>query len=272
MALTKKKKVNKELVCFILFAITIPILKTKLLNKYANLIGFVNLLPGQDEELYEEYLDEYILKCNPKMLSFDNYPFADGGSFGWYLTSLKLIREKAIEKNLPFGGFVGTSTASYNDKPNNEKNSITAGELNWSVNTLLAYGAKSYTWFTLIQPRSYALVGSEDEITSMDFERVGLIGANGEETNAYGYAQAINQWVANIDHILMESESVALLATGDAATTTGYTTNSDESVEISVDASNEVGAIVGVFHYKEQRAYYVVNISSKEFGCIGKWW
>lgn len=197
--------------------------KAELLNSYANLTGYINLFPGSDSEEYRTYVQEYIDSCNPTYLSFDQYPFANGGSTATYMGTLKVIREKALGNKIPFAGCVGTSTSSYSQEPNAEVNAITQGQLNWKVNTLLAYGAKGYTWFTLIQPRSFALVGDENGVTGMDFDRAGLIGADGSKTPVYEKAQLINKWVAKIDSILMDSESVAILAAGnDAQSITGY--------------------------------------------------
>ena len=239
--------------------------KTTLLNSYANLIGYANLSTGGDTDAYRKYVQEYIETCHPTMLSFDHYPFANGGSVDFYLKSLKVIREKAIENSISFGGCVGTSTTSYNTKPNTEVNATTQGQINWSVNTLLAYGAKGYTWFTLIQPRNFALYGDEENgITKMDFKRAGLIGADGSETPVYGMAKSINSWVKRIDSILMDSKSLGVLAVGnDAKHETGFNESSYGNMTLSI--GNWIaemyyeGIIAGVFDYKGQTAYYLVN-------------
>lgn len=235
-----------------------------LLNAYANLIGYINLYPGGDTDEYRQYVQDYIDDCHPTYLSFDQYPFASGGSTFAYMDTLKVIREKAIANHIPFTGCVGTSTSSYSQEPNTEVNEITQAQLNWKVNTLLAYGAKGYTWFTLVQPRSFALVGDEEGTTGMDYDRAGLIGADGSKTLVYDKAKLINKWVSKIDSILMDLESVGIIAAGnDAQYITGYSSKTYGNVTLSVgDALADkvkCGVIAGVFDYHGKMAYYIVN-------------
>jgi hypothetical protein len=130
--------------------------------------------------------------------------------------------------------------------------------LKWNVNTLLAYGAKGYNWFTLIQPWYFALEGN-GSIEGMNFNRAGLIGADGSETRNYEAAKEINAWVAGVDSVLMAAKSVDILATGTyAQRNTGV--KKATYADMTVSASNTTyGAIVGVFDYNGKTAYYIVN-------------
>lgn len=241
--------------------------KALLLNKYSNLLGYVNLYPdyNQDGSLdgrYEGYLETYIKNCNPTVLSYDDYPFADGESVEnceWYFNNLAIIRNYASDANIPFIGYIGTGedytqnvTSTTNTLPTNE-------QLKWNVNTLLAYGAKGYNWFTLIQPWYMAMTGTDGAFTGMDFNRLGLIGADGSKTRNYNAAKEVNAWVGKIDSILMEAESVDILAKGTyAQSNTNIAKVTYDNMTLNVEDAT-YGAIVGVFTYHGKTVYYVVN-------------
>lgn len=238
--------------------------KSVLLNRFTNLIGYSNLYGNYtlNNTSYKNYLAEVIDVLKPKLLSFDHYngTTSSNGAIS-YFGSLSAIRDASLENNIPFVGFVSTGedytqlpVYTYDMEP-------TQGDINWNVNTMLAYGAKGYNWFTLIQPWYFALEGDE-EIENMDFDRCGLIGANGEATRNYDAAKAINTFVGTIDHILMASTSVDVIATGSTAK---YETGISKSTygEMTVSAEYSEGAIVGVFDYNGKTAYYVVNYNTE---------
>ena len=248
--------------------------KTSLLNSYANLSGFVNLYPDwhsyRNGTYYtSEYLPQYINKCNPKYLAFDDYPFVTGSDISetvesckYYFSNLKQISNKAKAVGIPFVGFIGTGE-NYSQVPKATSSVYpTAEQLKWNVNTMLAYGAKGFNWFTLIEQWDMALTikeGTASEIGGIEEGRCGLIGAKGNKTRHYDTAKAINNWVSKIDHILMEATNEKILATGTYAK--NNTVVGESSYKgMTVSAENTVyGAIVGVFNYKGKTAYYVVN-------------
>lgn len=237
--------------------------KSVLLNKFTNLIGYSNLYGDYtlNNASYKAYLVEVINKLNPKVLSFDHYngTTSSNGARS-YFGSLAALREVSLDNNIPFIGFVSTGE-DYTQGPIYTDDLLpTAEDIRWNVNTMLAYGAKGYNWFTLIQPWYFALEG-DSEIEGMDFDRCGLIGANGEETRNYGTAKAINSFVSSIDHILMASTSVDVLVTGAYAQhETGISKAAYDGMTVS--AEDNKGAIVGVFDYNGKKAYYVVNYNT----------
>ncbi len=235
--------------------------KSTLINSYTNLLGYVNLYGDYtlNNTQYKAYLAEAISELNPKVLSFDHYSgtTSTNGAKS-YFGSLEAIREASLTNDIPFIGFISTGDDYTPNAIYTDDDAPTPEQIKWNVNTLLAYGAKGYNWFTLIQPWYFALEG-DGEIEGMDFDRCGLIGANGEPTRNYDVAQEINTYVATIDHILMASTSVDVLAVGTSAQTqTGISKTSYNGTTVSAgDAST--GAIVGVFDYNGKTAYYVVN-------------
>lgn len=236
--------------------------KTSLLNSFSGLEGFVNLFPVCRSG-HASYFSEYISNCKPKQLSYDYYPFSGGNySVKEYFNSLYYISKAANENDLPFVGFAGTSNYSYSTSPNNEVNTITSAQISWNVNTLLAYGAKGINWFTLLEPYSFALKGSDGNITGMDFNRAGVIGANGNPTQVYNYVKNVNSWIGQIDGILMNCKNVAVLADGisnDANRANWTNTYGDFTISASTSGGYDTGALAGVFDYAGKTVYYIVN-------------
>lgn len=254
--------------------------KFKLVNGYNKLTAYVNLYPavggGTTEDTlnstYNRYVQEYIDSCNPEFISFDCYPFTSKNGNSRYcqifFNALNLIKNKAQENNLPFWGYIGTHEPLNTVPVITENAAPTAAQLYWSTNMHLAYGAKGMQWFTLIEPWFFALEGYQDDdgtyvLTGMDFDRCGLIGANGEPTRHYSNAKAINSWIGKIDSVLMESENCALLAKGTyAKQVSGITAEAYGELSGIEVSNNEDGAIVGVFDYNGKKAYYIVNFST----------
>lgn len=219
-------------------------------------------------ECYKQYLNDYIKTYNPKMISWDYYVF-DGelGLIGGkrtnakeYFTNLSVVREVALENQIPFWGFIQAGSnwedATYSNTLNPNKHPL-QGEMYWNVNTSLAYGAKGIQYFPLIQPYTwtYGYNGtSEHGLNS-------LIDAQGNPTVWHERAKNANKWIASVDHILLHATSKEVLAIGSATQEkTQITTSSDdilESVDTGVSTAN--GVVIGVFEYQGKKLYYVVN-------------
>ena len=117
------------------------------------LVPYVNLLPmcsfGYNPTMYRNFIQEYIDKCSPQMLSFDWYPIATGMAFyardNFY--TFHIISEKSVENNLPFMHIL-TPVMTY--KPyvgcaiNRAKN---LSEFNFVIYSALSYGAKSLCYW-----------------------------------------------------------------------------------------------------------------------------
>ncbi len=260
--------------------------QTAHLNSYSNISGYINLHPMnqacalETEDLatdYDAYLEQYISACNPKVLSWDYYVFDEKNivkdtyaTVEGYFTNLSVMREKSMKYNIPFWSYVQAGTYWNNNGdgsalPYKEINTPTKQQLLWNVNTALAYGAKGITYFPLIQPHYFATDDSTDD--SMDYTRNGLIGANGEPTQWYSYAQAANEQIREVDEVLLYATSKAVLAVGTTARDkTGITLSSYGDLEA---VTADTGAIVGVFDYQGKTAYYVVNYDTAGTSTTG---
>jgi len=116
-------------------------------------LAYTNLYPvyASNEQLgtkgdtitaYREYLRLFIKQVKPDLLSYDHYHFASDGSDGkQYFLNLALIRQAALDANIPFMNIV--QSCSYHPSiriPN-------ANEMRWLNYTSLAYGAQALSYY-----------------------------------------------------------------------------------------------------------------------------
>lgn len=247
--------------------------QAKLLNRFNNMLGYMNLLPLRDglnksdstlESAYQTYIDEY-LTTNGKLLSWDYYVWDHNTIPSAYFTNLSMMRNNAIEKQIPFWSYIqaGSNWNDEKDDLNATDNTVPSkAQLLWNVNTSLAYGAKGIQYFPLVQPAYFAYENTDDKY---DYDRNGLIGADGETNDWYDYAAEANTQIEAVDEYLMYASSKAVLAVGEVAQKdTGITTSTYDNVIQSISADN--GAVVGVFQYGRQKLLYVVNYDTSTAG------
>ena len=230
---------------------------SKNLDSFANLNAYTNLLPLDTsvgtEANYKAYLDEYCSTYNPKVLSYDNYPFNNYTvkNCSNYFKNLSIIRDKAAEYKIPFWTFVQAGAWG-------SKTTITEAQMKWNLNMNLAFGAKGIQYFPMVEPTGYST-----------YDGKGMITESGETTEYYTYIKNLNQWIATVDDVLMNSESKGIMTTGYYANKNikenGITTV-DTYGKVSSIATNETaafnltnGAVAGCFDYNGKTAVYVVN-------------
>ncbi len=254
------------------------------INKYANLTGYTNLLPywtsmGTEEE-YEQYLNEYFTQYTdpvtgkgPKQLSFDYYVFAEKDTDRnptEYFTTLRIAKKVADEHGVPFWSVVqaGDEVTGNMIRYTQDKSLyMTEGKTLWNVNTSLAYGAKGITYYPLVQPweyswrKTYSWSGSP-RADDYNYDRNGVIGADGEATPHYEYVKKANQQIQAVDNVLMNATHKGILAAGSNVTShTGGSTVDTAALKLKAlaSANTTAGAMAGCFDYLGKDAYYVVN-------------
>lgn len=191
----------------------------KTLQYDLDLMCYMNMLPASDltnnKQLYEQYVQEYIDTLAPKYLSWDKYPFESKDDLSVYFYNMNLMRANADKYNIPFWAVIQAG-AQFND----EKEYFTSvtpyypnqNQFQWNVNTCLAFGAQGIQYFPLIQPNHFAYaLDAETGEKSMDYDRNGIIGADGETNQWYEYAKTMNKHIAAIDEVLMNSVGQGLL-------------------------------------------------------------
>jgi hypothetical protein len=144
-------------------------------------LGYVNLFPtyANSDQLgtptYQDYLDRYVAESDPGFVSFDHYGLV-GPSPGLrpdYFYNWVLVRNKALQADLPFWGFI-LACAHFNYRLPTE------AELLWQINVGLAYGCKGIQYFTYWTPEPPEIF------------REALVSRDGELLPLYYAAQRVN--------------------------------------------------------------------------------
>lgn len=249
------------------------------MNSFSNSIGFLNTFPEDStvfsfsEETYATYL-ENVIATGAKVLSVDDYPFADKAgddvtNAQGYFKTLWQVRNTAQDAGIPFWTYV-QGGGDFDEKGN----AVDTGRLPseeetyWNVNTCLAFGSKGIEWFPLIQPNDFAETNN-----GYDYDRNGLIGADKSKTTYYEWAKKANRQIATVDEVLMKAKSTGVMATdGYAKKVVGEKAdvsflNSQNTMLANtnpiVSSDTTYGALVGCFDYKDTEAFYVVNYSTE---------
>ena len=191
---------------------------------------------------YEQYVQDYIEIFQPQALSYDYYPvqgkwpaLSDG-----YYENMSIIRKHAMEAGIPFWVYVQTCSFNANVRIPTE------AEINWLVNSSLAYGCKGIQYFTYWCPLSGGEVFNG-----------AMIDVNGNKTEVYDYVQKVNKQIAAVDEVLMCSLSKGLMVAG-ASPCTIPQGDVLQSYKNLVGVSG-ASAMVGCFDYDGKPAYYVFN-------------
>ncbi len=191
---------------------------------------------------YEQYVDDFLEIVNPQVLSYDSYPFKSNSSISnEYYNNLALIRNKAMNKGIPFWIFIQAYGAGDRRVPNEE-------DILWQVNTGLSFGCKGIQYFCYTQP---------DET----FEGC-LVDTDGNKTDLWYYAQRANKQIAYVDEVLMCSLSKGLIFTGiHPSNISGIDSIDSYGALTNVSALHTV---TGCFDYDNKDAYYITNDSVTE--------
>ena len=218
-----------------------------------NLNCYMNMFPWSPsagtQDIYKQYVDEFCETLKPKFLSWDKYPFESSDTLDVYFYNMSLMREKSEQYHVPFWAYIQAG-GKWN---NPEASTPTEGKFHWNVSTSLAFGAQGIQYFPLIQPSGFANIGTKDS-PIWDFDRSGLIGADGNENDWYGFAQSSNQHIAAIDEVLMDAvhKGIIVNAVEEGEKGTGW--SDIEEVKSVLDDTTLVGCVLKQGIDKE---YYV---------------
>ena len=243
-------------------------------NNYASLgeseqCLYTNLYPVYGKTMFEKfdldydgYLEEFLKRVPTKFLSYDYYPFyfkGEGiGGAKKYFGNLSSVRKAAKKYKIPFWVFLQAggqwqcvNKPSIENYPNRE-------EMFWNMHTCMAYGAKAFQYFTLIQPEEYTKTD-----VGVDYRRIGLIGFDGEKNEWYPIAKEINEHIAFVDEVMMNAENLGVIPVGEYAKDWVCEEEKLSSFRelLSVDGKQ---AIVGCFDYLGKTALYIANASTTE--------
>jgi len=145
------------------------------LHPYANLLPYFNwILERAGTDSWPNYLDEYVQKASPDMISYDCYMQMTSGEEGVhdYYRNLRFYREAALRNGIPFWNTILSVGHLYYRCPNQD-------DIRWQFNTSIASGANGISWwfYHMLAPNANYRMSPVDELwdktpTYYDIRRV----------------------------------------------------------------------------------------------------
>lgn len=252
-----------------------------LVQKYANLSGYVNLYPydltvnEENDQIYTDYLQE-IVQAGAEMISYDKYPVTLNRwgirttDYQRFYKNLELARAESIATGKPFWAYAqaGTIFSGTNYMDTAEKNLLTKEEMQWIINASLSFGARGIQYYQLIQSDE-AAKNQGNEKDPYDYNRSGLISANGEKNSRYfDVAKGMNQYIASIDHVLMAAEHQGVIAKDEKILDSLGDSTVLRSSYAELQSVEGANALVGCFDYYGKTALLVTNCHLTESQSI----
>lgn len=227
------------------------------LNAYINgfpMIGWSGLSNGTDPEMtWEKYL-EGICETGVDYLSWDAYPFTNvpGEVQATWLNALGTMKEIGDRYNLPIIGNV--QCGGYLPFFSTSHRVVNEAEMNWNVGTMLAFGFKGITYYTLVTPPEGALEG--EEYVNND----SILNKYGTKTPFWHYAKSINEQIQAMAPVLLNATQEGVML--DNNDSPNIYTGKDilDSYRCLKGWSGD-SALIGCFDYEGTVALVVVNNS-----------
>lgn len=215
-------------------------------------IDVSNGTPGEATlQDYQNYVDSFVSIVKPQMISYDYYPLQ--GSFpsleSTYYKNMSIIRKAAINAKIPFWVYI--QTTSYGQLSRVPKEA----EIQWQVNSSLAYGAKGIQYFCYWTPVEVA-----------EF-RGSMVTRTGVKNPTYFYAQTMNKQIVAIDDVLMNCKSIGVMQLNDSPVPIPTEDKLNGYKELTT-LSGDAPAIVGCFDNNGKSVYYVVNNTINKSGTV----
>ncbi len=210
--------------------------------------------------VYQNYVSQYISVAKPAFISYDYY--ANRGQFPnliyisntsdtEYFNNLKIIADSAHNAHIPFMNFaLATGHMSYRIPRESE--------LQWEVNTTLAYGAKGMQYFC------YQMPWDPTSSTAQSWGQYyggSFIDYSGNKTSTYYHGQTINNQLHRMEHVLMNSTKVGLkyLNGGEADFVKNGGATLGGSFREMKSVTSTGNLLMGCFDYNGKTAIYFVN-------------
>ena len=208
---------------------------------------------------YEEWVQLYLETVNPRVFSYDFYPYMNNYEYfrsDWY-KNLSIVRYYTTEAGIPFWVFgqVGDWIEIGEDGSIRQ---LSYAETAIQFNTMLAYGAKGIEYYNYFTPPNYVNVdGSTACVTS-----------TGEKTRYYDMVAKINAQASVAGEVLMQCAWQGVIQVGDSMAEIPIR-DKVTSYGALVNASGSGDAIIGCFEYRDKgHAYYVSSNNVEEGATI----
>ena len=238
-------------------------------NKVASNRLYLDDNSGTEWEKYCRYVEKYLNVVDPDVLCYDYYAFFKKGgtldntynasdldtvkrnagksNMEDYWLSLSYFSNLAKEHNVPMWVSVAT-------RDHNRKTLHYYKQINWQVNTSLAYGAKGIQYY-----HYWTLMGGTGPEDWDNLTRGGMTTVNGTPHDVYYQIKKINQNIKMVDDVLMVSDHKGLIRYGAVDFII-----QEKDLLYGYDVLSSVSggdAIVGCFDNNGKSVYYIVNNS-----------
>ena len=201
---------------------------------------------------YVQYVEDYMAKVQPQVLSFDHYPLTNNTTnLPFYdrrfVSDLIVIRNAAIKYNVPFWGFIQAIGWSWSREP-------TYNEYRWLCNAHIAFGAKGYSYFL------YSAIGTTGGAEGFTNS---MLAWNGETTYLYDFAKNVNAEIAGFSDVVMPfTQDGFILTNQDAQMEATVPMNLRRTAYGNLSKIETVGEMMnGCFDLNGQKAVYLFNWS-----------
>ena len=232
--------------------------------------------PLEGELDYEYYYRTYVESVKPEVFSYDYYPLKDGGTnllnahfeqlnYANYYSGEYYKQYHGTDTGIPFWAFIQLSGWD-GFRPYVGAN---LSEVNWQINTALAYGAKGYNYYRYYSGEPGAAVDTygrkQDNYTVVQ--------------TANAYAQAMAKWLLNaeVDHLYQYGANPNSYDYDTSQNTTAETTPTrmltpkDTSMNWRFVRSNGVNNIVSKMKYyannNDYRSGVAGDVRELYFAC-----
>jgi hypothetical protein len=156
---------------------------------------YINLYPGMGQD-YDSYLEQFVKICNPTILSYDNYPLGEDGTFSYgFWVNIAQVREAALKHQLPFWNIILTA-------PHWNYRELTQADLRLQMYGSLVYGAKGITFYKFIAA-SLPILQAPD----LGNFRMAPLDQFGEKTATWEWLRNFNHQVQNIGPTMLKLRS-----------------------------------------------------------------
>jgi hypothetical protein len=156
---------------------------------------YINLTPGMGAG-YDGYLNSFVDTCHPTILSYDNYPLGQDGSFSHgYWANMAQVRNAGMRHKLPFWTiFLSVAHLTYAEP--------TPATLRLEAYGALAYGARGLCYYKFIS-RELPILDSPD----LGDWRGAPLDQFGERTETWNWVRNMNRQIQHLAPALLKLRS-----------------------------------------------------------------
>ena len=206
---------------------------------------YVNLYPNRASRVllgklnYSSYLESYLKKFDPEILSFDHYPIRKDRFSESYYENLEQVAQAARNKGIPFWTCILSTAHGYYPVP-------TKTHLRFQVYSSLAYGAQGIQYFTYwIIPAK----GNDFHDAPVDWK--------GQTTKVYDLVKQMNREIKDLSPIFLGAQLVSVEHTGEDIPQ--GTRRFQPGSPVYVLKTKGKGAVVSLLEKGEDRFLVIVN-------------